>query len=195
MLKRILFTLVFLSSFGMITAQEIEEEKSSTNNSKNTAYFELLGKGGIYSFNYEREVYRINEQLAFNASLGFSIMNGFTDIEKSKDRLFPLEINAKYSFGKHHVLLGFGSTLWKYKVLDIKIDNSNVGGDPASPTLVNRKEWYAHLTLDYRYQKPEGGLMLKAGITPLWFDKMSYSAFTKNANFQMWGNIGIGWGF
>ena len=112
MIKRILFTLVFLTTSIFIHLKREERVV------KNTAYFELLGKGLLYSFNYEREIYRIDEKLAFNGSVGFSILPGFTDIEKSKDRvLFPLEINAKYSFGKHHVVLGYGTTLWKYQSL------------------------------------------------------------------------------
>ena len=199
MFIRFLSILVFLTLFNSISGQDNSSlstgAESQSDNSKNAAYVELLGKGGIYSINFEREVYRINEEIAFNASIGFSLMNGYTDVEKSKDFLLPLEINVKYSFDKHHVVLGYGTTLWKYKVIDVKIDNSNIGDSPAAPTLKPMKEWFAHLTLEYRYQKPEGGLLIKAGITPLWFDYMSYSAFSKNANFQMWPNLGVGWAF
>ena len=187
MIKAILFTLVFLTTCFVVTSQE-------EGSSKNTAYFELLGKGIYYSFNYEREIYRIDEKLAFNGSVGLSILPGFTDIEKSKDRLFPFEINAKYSFGKHHVVLGYGTTLWKYKVLDVKIDNSNIGL-AAEPKLKEMKEWFAHLALEYRYQKPEGGLMAKIGISPLFFDYMANSAFTKNTNTQFSINLGLGYSF
>ena len=199
MIKRILFTLVFLTLGAITIAQEETSSESSdkkTNDfSKNTAYFELLGKGLLYSFNYEREIYRIDEKLAFNGSIGFSILPGFTDIEKSKDRVFPFEINAKYSFGKHHVVFGYGTTLWKYKVLDITIDNSNIGGPPAEPTLKEMKEWFAHIVLEYRFQNPEGGIMAKAGISPLYFDYMSNSAFTKNSNAQFSINLGVGYSF
>jgi len=188
MIKSILFTLVFLTTSVVISSQEKE-------NSKNTAYFELLGKGIYYSFNYEREIYRIDEKLAFNGSVGFSILPGFTDIEKSKDRLFPFEINAKYSFGQHHVVLGYGTTLWKYKVLDIKIDNSNIGSAPALPTLREMEEWFAHIVVEYRYQNPDGGFMAKAGISPLYFDYMAHSAFSKSTNAQFSINLGIGYSF
>ena len=137
----------------------------------------------------------IDEKLAFNGSVGFSILPGFTDIEKSKDRVFPFEINAKYSFGQHHVVLGYGTTLWKYKVLDIKIDNSNIGSAPAEPTLKEMKEWFAHIVLEYRYQKPEGGFMAKAGISPLYFDYMAHSAFSNSKNAQFSINLGIGYNF
>lgn len=198
MIKRILFTLVFLTTSIFISSQEERSSHASSEkdyvSSKNSVYFELLGKGLLYSFNYEREIYRIDEKLAFNGSVGFSILPGFTDIEKSKDRVLPLEINAKYSFGKHHVVLGYGTTLWKYKVLDVKIDNSNIGLAP-EPTLKEMKEWFAHLVLEYRYQKPEGGLMAKAGISPLFFDYMNHSAFTKSTNAQFSINLGIGYSF
>lgn len=196
MLKRILFTLVFLTFVGTSMAQESEEGSSTSENAKNVAYAELLGKGFYYSFNFERELYRIDENIAFNASVGFGLYNGQTDIEKSKDLFIPLELNAKYSFGgSHHAVLGYGTTYWKYKVIDIKIDNSNVGDAPATPTLKPMKEWFAHLTLEYRYQKPEGKFMLKAGMTPLFFDFMSYSAFDKNSNYQMSFHLGAGWAF
>ena len=198
MIKRILFTLVFLTTSIFISSQEERSSHASSEkdyvSSKNSVYFELLGKGLLYSFNYEREIYRIDEKLAFNGSVGFSILPGFTDIEKSKDRVLPLEINAKYSFGKHHVVLGYGTTLWKYKVLDVKIDNSNIGLAP-EPTLKEMQEWFAHLVLEYRYQKPEGGLMAKAGISPLFFDYMNHSAFTKSTNAQFSINLGIGYSF
>ena len=66
----------------------------------------------------------------------------------------------------------YGST----KVLDIKIDNSNIGLAP-EPTLKEMKEWFAHIVLEYRYEKPEGGLMAKAGISPLFFDYMEPFCF------------------
>lgn len=198
MIKRILFTLVFLTTSIFISSQEEKSSHASSEkgyvSSKNSVYFELLGKGLLYSFNYEREIYRIDEKLAFNGSVGFSILPGFTDIEKTKDRVLPLEINAKYSFGKHHVVLGYGTTLWKYKINEIKIDNSNIGLAP-EPTLKEMKEWFAHLVLEYRYQKPEGGLMAKAGISPLFFDYMNHSAFTKSTNAQFSINLGIGYSF
>ena len=188
MTKSILFTLALLTTSVVISSQE-------NRSSKNTAYLELLGKGMFYSFNYEREIYRIDEKLAFNGSVGFSIIPGFTDIEDSQDRLFPFEINAKYSFDKHHVVLGYGTTLWRYKINEIKIDNSNIGSAPAEPKLKEMKEWFAHIVLEYRYQKPEGGFMAKGGISPLFFDYMANSAFTKNTNTQFSINLGIGYSF
>lgn len=195
MLKRFLYTLVFLTSLGSTCAQDSKETNSASDNSKNNVYIEALGKGFYYSVNYEREVYRIDEKIAFNGSIGFSLYNGETDIEKSKDFLLPLEVNVKYSFGSHHAVFGYGTTLWKYKVIDIAIDNTNVGQAPATPTLKPMKEWFAHFVLEYRYQKPEGGFLVKAGLSPLFFDKMSYSAFDKSTNYQMSFNLGVGWGF
>ncbi len=160
---------------------------------KNSVYFELLGKGMFYSFNYERELFRANDQLSFNGSIGFCIMNGFTSIEKSKDFLMPFEINAKYSFDKHHVVLGYGTTYYKYKINHIEISNSNLNQQPVAPELITIKEWFAHLTMEYRYQKPDGKLMLKAGFTPLFFAATSHSAFDKKINGQ--GSINLGAGF
>ena len=85
--------------------------------------------------------------------------------------------------------------LWKYKINHIEIDNTNLSQQPIEPSLVVIKEWFAHLCLEYRYMKPEGGLMLKAGYTPLFFAETSNSQLNKSINYQTSFNLGVGWTF
>lgn len=226
MLIRFSFILVILTSFFTGFSQEIESDSGpKTENSeiaKNTFYAEILGKGYIWSINYERSLFNITDDLKLNASIGYSLFDSFTksafdpiagdsltkkeqkDLLKERtsrkrmpgfDRFIPLELNLRYSFGSHHAIFGFGTTYMSYEIIDIEIDNLNVADAPAPATLVKKEEWFGHLTFEYKYQKPEGGLMLKAGFTPLYFAKMNNSAFTKKANYQASVNLGIGWSF
>lgn len=195
-----LFVLLFQLGQGTILAQDstsTDQDTSSNKISKNTVYGELAGKGFYYSFNYERMLFQMNEKLSVNASVGFCIMNGNTSaVKDSKDKLFPFEINLRYNLKKNHnIVFGWGFTKWKYYIIDIPISNSNVNQQPVAPVLKENKETFSHLTLDYRYQKPGGGLMLKAGITPLFFGYYANSALTKKVNPELSFNIAVGYSF
>lgn len=184
--------LVLLSSFSM-------KAQDSTNNetAKNTVYGELAGKGFYYSINYERLLFNINEKLSANASIGFCVIDGSTSsVQPTTDKTFPFELNLRYNLNKNHnIVFGYGFTKWKYSIVYIPINSSNINQQPVAPELKEIKETFSHLTLDYRFQKPEGGLMLKGGITPLYFAAYENSAFTKKSNKQLSMNIAIGYVF
>ena len=182
----IILTFIFLISNGLIS----QDDKSLNN-----VNLEFFGKGLYYSVNYERNVYELNEEISFNASIGMCIFSGMTSIEKSNDFLMPFEISAMYSKDNHHFIFGYGTTFWKYKVLYIDIDNSNLNQQPLPPSLETIKEWFAHFSFDYKYMKPEGGLILKGGYTPLFFAASRDSKFSKKINYQTSFNLGVGWGF
>ena len=163
--------------------------------SKNNIYVEFLGKGFFYSINYEREVFQINDLIGCNLSAGLGIFPGLTSIEKSTDLFIPFEMNFSISKNNHHGILGYGTTYWRYKVNYIDIDNSNLSQQPIQPTLVNVNEWFAHFLIEYRYHKPIGGFLFKAGYCPLFFAQANNSSFTKKINYQTSINIGVGWSF
>lgn len=163
--------------------------------SKNNLYVEFLGKGLFYSINYEREVFQINDLIGVNLSAGLGVFPGLTSIKKSTDVFIPLEMNFSISKNSHHGILGYGSTYWRYKVNYIEIDNSNLSQQPISPILVNVNEWFAHLLIEYRYHKPTGGFLFKAGYSPLFFAKAENTSFNKKINYQTSINIGVGWSF
>ena len=183
-----IFTIIIISLISLnIFSQEL------TN--KNRIYLEFLGKGLFYSLNYEREVFHTDINISMNASAGFALLPGFTSLENSIDLFLPFEINGVYSFGNHHAAIGYGTTFWKYKINDIEIDNTNLSQQPVEPTLVVIREWFAHLCLEYRYMKPEGRFMLKAGYTPLFFAETRNSQLNKSINYQTSFNLGMGWTF
>ncbi len=162
---------------------------------KNTVYGELAGKGFYYSLNYERTWIHIDDKIGLATSVGFCLVNGQTDIEKSRDFTLPLEINVNYGMGNHHIVAGFGTTYWRYFLPDIAITNTNLDQQPLRPELKKVTEWFAHGLIEYRFQKPEGGLMLKAGYVPLFFAKMENFAYQKKANYATSFNFGVGYSF
>ena len=163
--------------------------------SKNNIYIELLGKGFYYSINYERKLFRLNEIISTNASIGISVFPGLTSIEKSTDILLPVENNFCFSKQNHHAVVGYGTTFWSYKVNYIDIDNTNLSQQPLPPSLIRVNEWFAHLLLEYRFQKPSGGFLFKVGYCPLFFAPTENTNFNKNSNYQTSFNLGIGWSF
>lgn len=169
---------------------------------KNTVYAELLGKGFYYSINYERNIYELNDKISFQGSVGFCLMDGlYTDeykklIEGMKmDFTLPLELNVRYSLGNHNIVAGYGTTFWRYYLPEIEINSANWDQQPVEPSMKSVKEWFAHAVVEYRWQKPEGGIMAKAGWSPLFFAKMANFNYQKKINFANSFNIGIGYSF
>ena len=186
MKKYILSISIFLTSLISFSQEGI---------SKNNIYVEFLGKGLFYSVNYERKVIQLNDLIGINLSGGLGVFPGLASIEKSTDLFIPIEMNFSFSKKNHHGVIGYGTTYWRYKINFIDIDNSNLTQQPITPTLENVNEWFAHVIMEYRYQKPSGGFLFKAGYCPLFFAKAENTTFNKNINYQTSINIGVGWSF
>ncbi|CAG5085167.1 hypothetical protein [Parvicella tangerina] len=196
MRKIVKITAIILGIIGFHSVQ------AQTITAKNTVYAELLGKGFYYSINYERNIYELNEKISFQGSIGLCLVSGqYTDRYKelidgmSMDFTLPLELNVRYSMGNHNIVAGYGTTYWRYYLPDIEINSSNIDQQPVDPTMKKVKEWFAHAVVEYRWQKPEGGLMAKAGWSPLFFAKMENFRYQKKVNFANSFNIGVGYSF
>jgi len=192
-----------------------DDGESAEKQAKNAFYLEFLGKGFYYSLNYERNLFTFKEKISLQASIGFSSMNGYTasednELPKTKDLLIPFEFNVMYNItGAHNAVIGYGTTMWRYNLVTINLDddtnvyddNGNNSGVPAKPELKKVKEWFAHFVIEYRYQKPGGGLMLKAGYTPLFFKSMpnfeyqKVYEYQKKYNYATTFNFGVGYTF
>jgi hypothetical protein len=195
-LKYILGTLfIFLLAIGH-SQDRLEGTMDTTAQvyAKNNAYLEFGGKGLFYSFNYERRLFNLGEKTSVNGSIGFSLFPGLTQVKGSTDFLMPLSISIQQHLKKnHHLVIGTGSTYYSYQINDIEISNANLISQPLRARLKTVTEWFGHLNFEYRHQKPEGGFMFKAGITPLFFDRMQNFEGMKTAQFS--ANAGIGFGF
>jgi hypothetical protein len=117
----------------------------------NSVYFELLGNGLMYSLNYDR---------MFNESIGARAGIGYFSPEDEAVMTFPIMLNYLYGSGNSKLELGGGVTVisqsenvsFKYKTAKKDFKGSGVLGT---------------ITVGYRYQKPEKGVLFRAGFTPL----------------------------
>jgi hypothetical protein len=119
---------------------------------KNSFQAELFGHGLLYSINYERIIVN-GQRFKTTGQLGMAYYppsTGYIDI------WIPLVFNELLSFNKHHIELGFGHifTNEAIRLFD---------------KAVYKREWGGFLTarLGYRYQKPQGRLIVRAGFTPI----------------------------
>lgn len=194
--KSLLFISFLLSSTFGFSQDRLEGTMDTTQQTyaKNNIYLELAGKGLFYSINYERSLFNIGEKTSVRANIGFCIFPGLTKVRKSNDFLMSFSISIQQHLKKNHFIsFGVGSTYYNYLINDIPITNANLHLQPLTAKLKPITEWFGHINLEYRFQKPKGGLMYKAGVTPLFFDKMQNFTGMKTAQFS--ANIGIGYTF
>lgn len=143
-------------------------------NAKNAVYLELAGNGGAYSLNYER---------AFTPTIllriGFASW-GSTEIGGEKSiTTIPVMINTLLGAGNHKIEFGIGTMLGSEKF----------EGDAGIISGEDRRESIFALTgvAGYRYQKPSGGIIFRAGLTPIFnIGESDYPDF----NFSGGGSIG-----
>ena len=173
-MKRIFILLcLFISSIGfgqdstfVVSQDTTVEFKDYKFKFKNNIQFELLGTGGLYSVNYERFLVNRN-RFKTSVQLGISPMfrtswNGLS---------IPISITELFSFKKHHLELGIG-------IAPNFVSHENHGNSWES--LLNGR-------VGYRFQKPSGRFVFRAGYTPFLY-------FPDN-KFIHWGGISIGYSF
>ncbi len=146
---------------------------------KNALYGELGGNGIYYSFNYDRILYQKNA-FALSGRIGFSMYprDQFTHFFP----VLPLEVNALFGKSKHHLEVGLGIT--PHQEYRFRIDQTE-GTIERAGREVN---WFNTVRLGYRYQKPKGGLLFRAGFTPILFDNNMFVPFA-------FGGISLGKSF
>ncbi len=131
-MKRIIiafFTVLTLSGFQILCAQETEQDVSEIQNEtvesvKNVIYFELFGNGGVYSLNYER---RITSSIWMRS--GFSSLSLFGDY-------LTVPLTASYVFGSSTVSLETGAG-FTFFMVNCQVDYLI----PQMKSLVPKKIW------------------------------------------------------
>lgn len=135
-----------LFAAGTVSAQE---PAPAPDLAKNTFFVELLGNAAIYSLNYER---------FFTPQLGIRVGAMYIQAEDEGDEisvgLFPIMATYLFGEGNSHFETGLGIGIGT-----AGIETTNLGEDWDS-------EVYGTATLGYRYQKPTGGVIFRAGFTP-----------------------------
>lgn len=145
---------------------------------KNALFVELAGNAGFFSLNYER-LYLYRNKIKMGARAGFApSFNGIY-----VEQIYLLENNVILFKNPHHLELGLGITMQRrYN---------------ERPGQADRYFWenifFSVWRCGYRYQKQDGGLFLRAGITPV---VMSHDALGFHPDyFLFWGGASIGMNF
>lgn len=123
-------------------------------------YVEAGGPGIFLSVNYEN---RFTEILAWRVGFGFALL-GYT---------VPVMINFLMFPSPHHLEFGIGIAPGEFAVL-------LPGTTPRPVVLLG-----AHI--GYRYQPPQGGVLLRLGFTPL--------LHPESLTLLPWGGLSLGWAF
>ena len=142
---------------------------------RNNLQLELGGHGLFYSLNYEH-VFLNADRLKTTAQAGIGAYPVSTGIMPF---WFPVSVNQLLSFGNHHLELGAGMV----PALSGTMDTNN-----------EMEDWYWMVFLSgrvgYRYQKPGGKFLIRAGFTPLL--EVSWLDFSNGSNLSLpeWHPLG-----
>jgi hypothetical protein len=148
-----LTTILFFSVLTLTAnSQEYLDFPLSFEN-KNSIQMELFGHGLFYSLNYERIIFN-GESLKTSGQVGLAYYPPKTDV---RDVWIPVIINELFSYEKHHLEFGVGYVF------------INEGIRTLENKVISR-EWNGIITgrVGYRYQKPTGRFIFRAGFTPLY---------------------------
>ena len=125
----------------------------------NSLYIEGLGPGFFYSFNYDR----IISDIALRVGFGYISISAGTNTTNGHAYwlAIPFDVNYIGIGSKKHIFeIGGGGT-----VLAIGAGGSSLGVD--SNANESATYFFGHLIAGYRLQPPEGGFMLRTGISPI----------------------------
>ena len=131
---------------------------------RNVVYIEAGGNALLYSVNYER---MIIGGLTARVGAGF-IPAWFPWVDEDDDgallTVVPVQLSFVFGPGNHHMEMGAGATFGNASV-DI--------GD-----LEGSESWvFGTGTVGYRYQPPEGGIVFRATLTPLFLEVLDEDMF------------------
>jgi hypothetical protein len=129
---------------------------------RNSIYVELLGHGGLYSVNYD---YRLGDKISLR--VGISIWSMSMDmiifqLNDVKFRSFPIMVNYLIGERSHRLELGVGlmpTYISTGPGTFFYIINSNPSGHETILPVI--------ATVGYRYQPEKGGIIFRAGATPI----------------------------
>jgi hypothetical protein len=124
---------------------------------KNTFFFESLGNGFLYSFNYDR-IYSVNEKYRMAARIGIAVTPWWYSI--------PSEVSWLRGRENNYLEVGMGFT---------PINTIYKGTNKKEFTFITA------VRVGYRHQKHDGGFFFKTGILPFSFVDFNwkYYRYTK----------------
>lgn len=174
MKKTITILLLLLSIFISLKSQKMNE----TNNEagvKNAIILSYGGSGIYFSLMYEHQLIQTdNMQIGAKAGVGTS----FSSV------LFPFEFNVPvgvtFLYGKNNSHIDFSMCFTNYLMEQYNYEKEK---------RHHELKFLITPSVGYRFQKKQGGIMFKAGISPI-------INFNKTTNVIIpWLDVGVGWGF
>jgi len=147
--------------FGLMTCCLSYGQRDSSKTSRNNAYLELLGNGGIYSINYERIVVE-----NFALRIGFAIFKSRTLFGEGNNSILTVPVLGNFLFGKKKSKfeVGAGFLFGRKKFTSSSSPNDNTTSSIIDLTGV----------IGYRHQPSTGGFMFRVGLTPFYALKSPY---------------------
>lgn len=136
----------------------------------NTFFVELGGNAVVYSLNYER---------FFTPKVAIRVGGMYLQADDDNGTqvgvgLFPVMATYLLGQGNSHFETGAG-----IGIATAGVSDTDIGEDWGDSAV------YGTATLGYRYQKPEGGVIFRAGFTPLYAD----------GNLIPWVGLSVGYAF
>lgn len=158
---------------------------------RNSIYGEFAGiSGSVSSINYDRILHE-NENSFIDLTLGFGYFPFFKDLDPIIG--IPVSINYTYGSGVHHFEAGAGLTYnsgINRETLIYEVDGINISYS-YKETKYEVALW-SSFRIGYKYQKPNGGLFIRLGLTPLLKIK-TLSVFKDDRNIFPAFGLGIGY--
>lgn len=158
---------------------------------RNTIYAAFAGiSGSVCSINYDRILFE-KENAFVDLTIGF----GYYPFFKNVDPIIgvPVAINYTRGSGSHHYELGVGLTY--NSGINRQTHLYVLDGIDWSDSYIeteNEHAIWSSFRVGYKYQKPDGGIFVRIGLTPLLKIK-TLSAY-KDDN-KLFPAIGIGLGY
>jgi hypothetical protein len=135
----------------------------------NAVYVELLGNGLLYTLNYDRLV---TPNVA--ARVGFMGLGAASDSASAAVVAAPLMVSYLFGGGSSHLETGIGVMLAAGAVDEVEgFEDESFSGAIGTATV------------GYRYQRPGGGFVFRAGVTP----------FFDTSGIAPWIGLSLGYGF
>lgn len=170
MAKKIIYSIFLMLHVGLIANSQSKKVQQA----KNIIYVEMGGTGGLGSINYERIIVQ-KGLLNIGTRIGMIGYNYFDFTNKfNPDFNFPFSINGFYG-QTHKIEFGVGQTI-------TSINHINTT-DYTTQRLTNI---HANLTIGYRFQKSEGGIVFGINYNPI---------FDHYKTFRSWGGVSVGYAF
>ncbi|RMG58486.1 MAG: hypothetical protein D6722_23520 [Bacteroidetes bacterium] len=170
------FFFLFLFACGVPAVLPAQGPNYNAFFSRNSFFLEGLGAGGLYSLNYERR--RI---IAPNRAIGLQV-----GVSPGEGGLrLPLRFITLMGSGSHRLEAGVGVAI---------VMGSGVSQGPVNYHYLDPESFYGLVHMGYRFQPRLGGLLIRAGYSPLIRGPLERYPFypRSNGTLQHWIYLGIG---